>query len=84
MVAGVVPFGSSRRVDAWRERGNRGQLVAHALLMSIWHVMAAGTPYDELGEDYFTTRIDPGCETRRLVARLRALGRAVTLVSAAA
>jgi len=23
MVAGVVPFGSSRRVDAWRERGNR-------------------------------------------------------------
>jgi transposase len=46
--------------------------------------MATGTPYDELGEDYFTTRIDPERETRRLVARLQGLGRAVTLGSAAA
>ena len=59
-------------------------VVAHALLMIIWHVMATGAPYDEVGEDYFTTRIDPEREIRRLVARLQALGRAVTLGSAAA
>jgi transposase len=59
-------------------------VVAHALLVIIWHVLATGQPYDELGEDYFTTRLDPERETRRLVARLEALGHAVTLGSAAA
>jgi transposase len=59
-------------------------VVAHALLVIIWHVMATGTPCDELGEDYFTTRMDPERETRRLVARLEALGHAVTPGSAAA
>ena len=54
-------------------------VVAHALLMIIWHVMATGTPYDDLGEDYFSTRIDPERETRGLVGRLQTLGHAVTL-----
>ena len=34
-------------------------VVAHALLVIIWHVLATGQPYDELGEDYFTTRRTP-------------------------
>jgi transposase len=59
-------------------------VVAHAMLVIIWHIMATGTPYDELGENYFTTRMDPERETRRLVAKLEALGHAVTLGSAAA
>jgi len=59
-------------------------VVAHALLVIIWHVLATGTPYGELGENYFTTRMDPERETRRLVAKLEALGHAVTLGSAAA
>ena len=59
-------------------------MVAHALLVIIWHVLATGRPYDELGEDYFTTRLDPERETRRLIARLEALGHAVTLEPAAA
>lgn len=59
-------------------------MVAHALLVIIWHVLATGTCYDELGGNYFTTRLDPERETRRLVARLEALGHAVTLESAAA
>ena len=59
-------------------------VVAHALMIIIWHVMATGTPYDELGEDYFTTRMDPERETRRLVAKLEALSHAVTLEPAAA
>jgi transposase len=59
-------------------------VVAHALLVIIWHVLATGQPYDELGEDYFTARLDPERETRRLIARLQALGHAVTLEPAAA
>jgi transposase len=58
-------------------------VVAHALLVIIWHVLATGTPYDELGEDYFTTRLDPERETRRLIAKLEALGHAVSLQPAA-
>jgi transposase len=58
-------------------------VVAHAMLVIIWHVMAAGTPYDELGADFFTRRLDPGRETRRLIAKLEALGHQVTLQPAA-
>jgi len=34
-------------------------VVAHAILVIIWHVLATGKPYDELGADYFTRRMDP-------------------------
>jgi transposase len=58
-------------------------VVAHAILVIIWHVLATGKPYDELGEDYFTRRADPERETRRLVQKLEALGHTVTLEAAA-
>ena len=58
-------------------------VVAYALLVIIWHVLATGKPYDELGADYFTRRQDPERETRRLIARLEALGHQVTLQPAA-
>lgn len=58
-------------------------VVAHALVVIIWHILATGKPYAELGADYFTRRLDPERETRRLVARLEALGHAVTLETAA-
>ena len=57
--------------------------MAHALIVIIWHIMATATPYQELGADYFTTRLDPERETRRLIARLEALGHTVTLQPAA-
>ena len=77
-----------RHVMKWG--GYRSQLakkkaiivVAHALLVIIWHVLATGQPYDELGEDYFTRRADPERETRRLIAKLEALGHTVTLEAA--
>jgi transposase len=59
-------------------------VVAHALIVIIWHILTTGKPYHELGEDYFTTRIDPERETRRLIARLEALGHRVSLEDAAA
>ena len=49
----------------------------------IWHILATGKPYHELGGDYFTRRLDPDRETRRLIARLEALGHQVTLQPAA-
>ena len=78
-----------RHVMKWG--GYRSQLakkkaiivVAHALLVIIWHVMTTGKPYDELGEEYFTRRADPERETRRLIAKLEALGHTVTLEAAA-
>lgn len=48
--------------------------VAHKLIVIIWHVLATGRPYQDLGADYFTTRMDPDKERRRLVAKLEAQG----------
>jgi transposase len=59
-------------------------VVAHAILVIAWHVLATGKPYDELGADYFTRRLDPERETRRLLSRLEALGHTVTLEPRAA
>lgn len=57
--------------------------IAHTLTVIIWHVLAAGTPYAELGADFYTRRIDPRHETRRLIARLEALGHKITIQQAA-
>jgi transposase len=57
--------------------------VAHALIVIIWHILATAKPYQELGAGYFTTRLDPERETRRLIAKLEALGHQVTLQPAA-
>jgi transposase len=46
-------------------------------------VLATGKPYADLGADYFDRRIDPAAETRRLIARLQALGHTVTIEPAA-
>jgi transposase len=59
-------------------------VVAHALIVIIWHVLATGRPYDELGADYFTRHMDPDREAARLIARLEALGRRVTVEDTAA
>jgi transposase len=58
-------------------------VVAHTLIVIIWHVLAGGAPYNELGSDFLARRLDPERETRRLIARLEALGHQVTLQSAA-
>jgi transposase len=58
-------------------------VVAHAMIVIIWHILATGKPYHELGPGYFTRRLDPERETRRLIAKLEALGHTVTLQPAA-
>ena len=58
-------------------------VVAHAMLVIIWHILATGRPYNDLGADFFTRRLDPERETRRLIAKLEALGHQVSLQPAA-
>jgi transposase len=57
--------------------------VAHTLLVIIWQMLATDTPYTDLGPDFYDRRADPERETRRLVAKLEALGHTVTIGPAA-
>jgi len=71
----------SRRMGK-RNEGKAIFAVAHTMIVIIWHVLANGVPYDELGADYFDRR-DTSAETRRHVNALRRLGHDVTLNPAA-
>jgi len=57
--------------------------IAHTLIVIIWHVLATGQTYTDLGDDFYTRQADPERETQRLLARLQALGHKVTLAPAA-
>jgi len=52
--------------------------VAHSIMVVIWVIMKRGTPYVDLGADYFTKH-DEEAVARRAVNRLKALGYEVTL-----
>jgi transposase len=47
--------------------------VAHTLIKVIWSVLSTGEPYSDLGHDFYTRRVDPETQTRKLVAQLGAL-----------
>lgn len=47
--------------------------VVHTLIKVIWSVLATGQPYQDLGHDFYTRRVDPETQTRRLVAQLEAI-----------
>lgn len=47
--------------------------VAHTLIKVIWSVLSTGRPYQDLGTDFYTRRVDPQTQTRTLIARLEAL-----------
>ena len=56
--------------------------VAHSILVIVYHVIATGQPYHDLGSDYFATRVDPERRARQLTRQLAALGYHVTLTKA--
>jgi transposase len=66
-------------------RGHKKALgaVKHTLICAIWHMLATGETYRDLGSDYFTNR-DPARQTSRLVKPLERLGHHVTLTEGAA
>ena len=57
--------------------------IAHTLIVIIWHMLATGQAYTDLGPDFYARHADPDKETQRLLARLEALGHKVTLAPAA-
>lgn len=67
-----------------RRRGRKRAVVAvgHSILVIVYHLLATGTVYQDLGGDYFDERDRRGVE-RRAVSRLEALGYKVTLEPAA-
>jgi hypothetical protein len=53
------------------------------MLIAYWHMFTTGEAYRDLGGDYYARR-DPTRATKRLVAKLQALGHHVTLAPATA
>lgn len=47
--------------------------MAHTLIKVIWSVLANAESYQDLGQDFYTRRVDPQTQTRNLIARLDAL-----------
>jgi transposase len=62
-----------------RLRGRRGgaratTAVAHSILVAAFHILERGTPYEDLGADWFIRRHSPERHARRLVHQIEALG----------
>ena len=53
--------------------------VANSILAVCWHLLSTGADYEDPGADYFERRRDPADESKRLQARIEALGFTVTL-----
>ena len=67
-----------RRLAARRGKQRALVAVSHSLLQIVYHVLARGTTYVELGPTYFD-QLNPQHLTRYLVKRLERLGHEVTL-----
>jgi transposase len=57
--------------------------LGHTILVIVWHLLADGTDYHDLGGDYLTRRTDTEARKRYLVRQLETLGHTVTLTPAA-
>jgi transposase len=55
---------------------------AHKMAVIIWWVLTTGTVFRDLGKDYYTTRLDPDRDNRRMVEKLQAQGFTVTAPAA--
>lgn len=77
------PFGARYR-RIMRHRGHRKAIVAvaHAMLRTVYHVLATGSPYQNLGPDYYDQRHAERV-MRRAVQMLERQGYRVTLERAA-
>jgi transposase len=66
------------RLAAHRGKARAAMAVGRKLLVIAYHLLLRGTTYQELGEEYLV-KSDPVRTTKRLVARLEALGYSVSL-----
>lgn len=70
------------RIAARRGKKRAAVAVGHSILVIAYHVLRDGTPYHELGRNYFDER-DREAVKRRAVQRLERLGFKVTVEAAA-
>jgi transposase len=68
-----------RRLAARRGKARAKLAVAHSILTATWHMITAGEPHHDLGEDFHAHRINPDRRRRQLTAQLEQLGYDVTL-----
>jgi hypothetical protein len=73
-----------RRIAARRGAKRAQSAIAHSILVAAWHVLSTGTPYQDLGADYFIKRDNPDYRRRRAIAQLEQLGYQVALETMAA
>ncbi|MBV9026517.1 MAG: IS110 family transposase, partial [Streptomycetaceae bacterium] len=52
--------------------------VGHSILVSVWHMLTNDIPYQDLGPEHFTKRINTERRAHRLLAELSQLGYDVT------
>jgi transposase len=57
--------------------------IAHTMLIIVWHLLATGATYADLGNDFYARRDDPDARKRRLMRQLEELGYTVELTEAA-
>jgi transposase len=63
-----------RRIAAHRGKRRARKAVGHTILTGVWHILAEGVTWEELGADYFDRHRGPEAMARRKLADLRALG----------
>jgi transposase len=73
-----------RRIRARRGPNVAIVAVARKLLEAVWHMLMNGTDHHDIGADYQERRRDPEIEARKLIAKLEALGKKVSIEPAAA
>lgn len=76
---GHPPGPQYRRIAGRRSKLRARKVVAHSLLVGVWHIPAEGVEWDDLGNDYHVRSQSPEHRARRKLAELRSLGWAVTV-----
>jgi hypothetical protein len=81
--AGICP---GNHASGGRRRSGTPKAIGatrHDILIAYWHILAVGTPYQDLGPDWNRTPKALDAQARRLISQLEALGKKVTIDDAA-
>ncbi len=79
----VRTFGTFENQLVRRGQQRALMAIAHTMLIIIWHMLAEGTVYTEIGVDYLARNDNPDRRRRHLLNQLEHLGYQVALTPAA-
>jgi transposase len=66
------------RLVKGRGKSRARKAVGHSILIAVFHILASGMTYQDLGGDYFSRRLDPQRRAARSLRDLRPFGWTVT------